>query len=133
MKYKNDESKKVLVIEDQVSAMVPIVSILENLKMNVCYVFSYKNFENVILKEKYDYYIIDWTVPPHSGQEIVLLIEKHLQKFYSGSVSKLFIYSGQNLSLSEIPELKRLRYCGHWKKGENIAHLVRQVNRSLNS
>lgn len=132
MKYKKCESKKVLVIDDQVSAMVPIVTILENLSMSVYYAFSYRDFERVVLKEKYDYYIIDWNVPPHTGEEMILFIENYLQKFYPGSVSKLFVYSGWDLSSYTMPNLKRLNYCGHWKKSENIKLLVQQVNQSLN-
>lgn len=131
MKYKSMKAKKVLVIEDQVSAMVPIVMILKNLNLDVHCAFSYSDFENAIVREKYDYYIVDWNVPPNTGEEMILVIEKYLENFYSGGVSKLFVYSGRDMSTQTLPNLKRLRYCGHWKKEKNISHLVKQVSQSL--
>ena len=130
LKSRNPKRPKVLIIEDQVAAMLPIKTVLEHLGAIIEVSYEVDDAESIFEKFKPDFVVLDWHLGDRWGWEFLNTVEL-TSKLIKRAPIKLITYSGQkNLDLETCIYPSVAHIC-HIPKPIDILELTKQSARFL--
>jgi CheY-like chemotaxis protein len=122
-KIKNVEKRRILVVDDELASVLPLVTLLERQDSEVHFVSSGRQMLEELSQGDFDLVFLDNKMPDLSGEAALSLGEKVLHRatpqdviFYSGSATRV-----------QIPgHLKQFKVKGVWSKNQ-VFQLERQI------
>ena len=106
-------NKNVLIIEDNLSDILPVKAILESLNYKVETATDGQEGINRLTQKNYDLIILDWKMPDIDGNFTL----EYAEKFNPNIKETPFIaYTGLKSSLIKIPQVEKFYLIDHWKK-----------------
>ncbi len=124
--------KKVLLVDDQSEAMVPMAILLETIGCEVNIVFNGYSAIEKIERENFDLLVIDWIMPEINGFETLSGIEKVLQKRKKAKSLPFLTYTNQDFGKINLPPMLKTRFIGHASKSLKLHELAQFVVRIIN-
>ena len=122
--------KKILIVEDQVSDILPVKAILEDMGYVIDIGFDGRGAVENLVKQDYDLVILDWLMPDFCGGEALEFAQKMIDEGgQESSITIPFIaYSGLKTEKLDVPETKNFQMIDHWQKPMNVVELTKKIH-----
>lgn len=111
-------SPKILIIEDDLTSLKPIVAILKNLGCEIFPAFSIDDAINWLKRTPIDLLILDWFLPQNDGKETLKGLNAFLNHHPHRQIKKIpyVTYSGLEELFIPLPEDQNFIFINHWQK-----------------
>tara|TARA_Y100001935_G_scaffold255380_1_gene268072 strand:+ start:3779 stop:4231 length:453 start_codon:yes stop_codon:yes gene_type:complete len=119
-------SPRVLLIDDEPAAVLPLIALLRHLDVQSIYT---PDMEAALdqLENQIDLIIMDWIYPEYEGN----LILETLGNLGDAELPPIIIYSGLESHHFEIPHHTTHMIEGIWKKPMRLNEMAKELNRKL--
>lgn len=128
----NPSMPRILVVDDQSSAVAVMLSLLESIGCESIFVFDGASAYRALGDHNIDLLVLDWDMPDLSGFKTLQLIESNPPQKLKTPLPYV-IYSGFNESQIDIPLTHNLKFMDHWQKPIVRPEIVSQLNRFVSS
>ncbi len=131
------DSKRVLIVDDDVDS----IKLLESSFVNegCCVDYAKNGWEAMgrIVSQKYDLVIFDWNMPIIDGYESLCAIgnavslSPKIKSHWARSPMKIVTYSIQDLRKADMPLSSHFDFLANWSKNQEFKHLKAKVSQIL--
>lgn len=120
---------RVLVIDDEVASLVPVVEVAQVLGCDTRMAFDGYGAVDEFKKKPADLIIVDWMMPYAGGEKALKMIDKFWEsRSQSEKPIPFLIYSALEKDKIKIPETQNLEFLGHLPKPMTLADLTRKLS-----
>jgi CheY-like chemotaxis protein len=121
--------KKILVVEDMVDSIIPIIYFLEASEYTPKLAFDGNMAMKIAKEEVFDKVIVDWNMPILDGKNFLISLDKFLEKSNcTKNCTSYVIYTSTHPDEIEIPETKILKFVTIISKNSAMSDRVKQLN-----
>lgn len=137
MDEKKARAKCVLIIDDDVDAIIPVASLFQKLGCNTICITDFNEAIKSICNYEADIIILDWMLDEKNGGEVILNSIKKMKKFKKQEEKKLksnlilITYSGRKKEEIQIPKTNLFTYLEHWEKPLDYNEILLNMHRIL--
>jgi len=109
--------RRILLVDDNIEALVPLNLILGRLGISVSLVFDGFAARRAMQDRAFDLVVIDWKMPNLNGGECLAFADAAITRNADGYHPLPFVvYSGLSEDQIQLPELRNFYPVGHWRK-----------------
>ena len=127
--YFLSDGAKVLIIEDNITDLLPIKMLLNKNGCNVTTGLDGQSAVEHLVKYNYDLLILDWVMPDFSGNQALEYAQKLIDEGGgSNNIQHFIAFSGLSEEDLNIPDIKNFKFVSHWKKPISAGELQTKIN-----